>query len=104
MALGPQFDFVYSPPEMGAAYHTVSADLGEGSAELKWDSKQIRNIEVPEQFQRQGVATSLWNEAQRLSSDNSKIPAPKHSSDRTDSGDAWARSVGGKLPRRKTDG
>lgn len=101
MALGPQFDMVYSPPEMGANYHSVKADLGDQSAELRWDAKKIRNIEVPEQFQRQGVATAMWDEAHRLSAGSSRIPAPKHSPDRTDSGDAWAQSVGGKLPRRK---
>lgn len=101
MSLGKQFDIVYSAPEMGASYHAVSADLGDGRAELQWDSKHVRNVKVPEQFQRKGVATALWNEAQRLASDSSRIPAPKHSADRTNDGDAWARSVGGKLPRRK---
>ena len=102
-----QFNFQYHPPEMGANYHSVTADLETtetGSvrrASMNWDAKKIRGIEVPATHQRQGVATALWNEGQRLAETNAKIPKPKHSPDRTNEGDAWARSVGGRLPRRR---
>lgn len=111
--LGIQFQ--YHPPEMGADYHRVTADLSHTEvaqayadlghtvrpAEMQWDAKGIRSIDVPPAFKRQGVATSLWNEGHRLAEEHAKVPAPKHSADRTNEGDAWARSVGGRLPRRK---
>ena len=49
---------------------------------------------VPEQ-QRRGVATSLFQQAH-----GQGVVKPKHSSFRTNSGDAWARSMGGRLPPR----
>lgn len=68
---------------------------------MYWNAKGIVNVNVGEQHQRKGVATAMWNEGQRLASENARIPKPKHSPDRTTAGDAWARSVGGRLPRRK---
>lgn len=95
----------YEPPEMGRDYHTVRAfHEVEGHrahmGDLLWNSKQVLNVGVGEQFQRRGVATAMWNHAQSLASSNARIPAPKHSPDRTKAGDAWARSVGGRLPRK----
>lgn len=58
---------------------------------------RIKMIQVWEQYQRKGLATMLWEEAQRRWPDL-KI---RHSEDRTVDGDAWARSVGGPIPRRK---
>jgi len=67
---------------------------------MTWTARHIRNISVADDFRRQGVATALWNEGQRIAAENPRIPAPKHSAERTDAGDAWARSVGGRIPRR----
>ncbi len=96
--------FQYDNPDLGESkiVHRVRAfaDSGAHVGDMLWDSKGIRNIGVPADQQRRGVATQLWQEGQRLSSENAKIPAPKHSADRTKAGDAWARSVGGRLPRR----
>lgn len=97
--------FRYSAPEMGFNYHSVDTVLRrEGDrvtmARMSWNSKRVLGIDVPPEFRRQGIATALWNEGHRLASENQRVPAPKHSSDRTPAGDAWARSVGGPLPRR----
>jgi hypothetical protein len=101
----PGEQFTYLKPTMGNSQHTLSAQVptpeGPRYAMMSWTPKGVTNISVPEAAQRQGVATSLWNEGHRLASENAKVPAPKHSADRTNQGDAWARSVGGKLPRRK---
>lgn len=73
--------------------------------ELTWKRKggTILKIEVPGHLQRRGLATSLYGEAKRIASENPRIPSPRHSNDRTKEGDAWARSVGGRLPRRLKD-
>lgn len=98
--------FEYHAPGMGNGSHRITAHQqveGESkyAGHLLWTSKQVRNIDVAPTMQRQGVGTALWNEGHRLASENARIPAPKHSADRTNDGDAWARSVGGRLPRRQ---
>jgi hypothetical protein len=94
--------FQYHPPGMGNESHRLTAERGgKYAGHLLWTSKQIRNIDVAPTMQRQGIATGMWNEGHRLAAENARIPAPKHSADRTTEGDAWARSVGGRLPRRK---
>lgn len=99
--LGLQFQ--YFAPEMEHPEHEVQAHLGEpiGIASMRWSSRGVINIEVDPEHQRQGVATAVWNEAHRLAEENARIPKPKHSPDRTNAGDAWARAVGGRLPRLK---
>jgi len=94
--------FRYDSGEYGRE-HTINAvnAAGETMGEMAWHSKYITHLETFPRFQRQGVATAMWHEGQRMAAENAKIPKPKHSGDRTTSGDAWARSVGGKLPRRK---
>lgn len=95
--------FQYHPPSMGYGSHRLTAHLGDESTSaghLLWNSRGIRNIAVSPDLQRQGVGTALWNEGHRLASENARIPKPKHSADRTDDGNAWAKSVGGRLPRR----
>lgn len=57
---------------------------------------RIKMVQVWAAYQRKGVATALFEEAQRRWTDL-KIG---HSEDRTNDGDAWARSIGGPLPRR----
>jgi hypothetical protein len=98
--LGIQFHYD-DPESLGSKQtHRVRAMRGdEKVGHLSWDRKQVVNIEVNEP--RQGIGTALWHEGQRLASENRRIPAPKHSAYRTNSGDAWAKSVGGPLPRRK---
>jgi hypothetical protein len=68
---------------------------------MMWNAKEISNIGVSADQQRRGVATGMYQHAQQLAATNARIPAPKHSADRTTAGDAWARSVGGRLPRKK---
>jgi hypothetical protein len=103
MELSPQFNYdTYDAGERKPLHRIRAfADNGAHLGDMLWDAKQIRNIGVGEQFQRRGVATSMWNEGQRLAEERG-IPAPKHSPDRTNAGDAWARSVGGRLPRKKS--
>lgn len=85
----------------GKPLHQVTAhhdDLQIGS--MTWSSRSVRGIGTEPGFKRKGVATAMWHEGHRLAAENARIPMPKHSVDRTTAGDAWARSVGGRLPRR----
>jgi len=95
--------FQYDTDDVGGSkpHHVLTARVGdEQVGKLRWSATSVRGIDVPEEHQRQGIATALWEHGQSLAAENPKIPAPKHSSDRTRAGDAWARSVGGRLPRR----
>lgn len=58
----------------------------------------VSSIDVAPEFQRQGIATAMWNHAKRLSQSNPSIPTPIHSDFRTPEGDAWAKSTGDWLP------
>ena len=66
---------------------------GRQVGEMIWNRNKVVNISVPNDQQRQGIATRLWSHAQEVASSNAKIPAPKHSPDRT--------NAGGRLPRRQ---
>jgi hypothetical protein len=97
--------FEHEPPEMGRSLHRIKAVHTEHGlvGMMDWSAKAIDTITVHPEHTRQGIATGMWNEGHRLSEQNRRIPSPKHSSDRTEVGDAWARSVGGRLPRLKRD-
>jgi hypothetical protein len=73
---------------------------GREVGKMEWTAKEVKNVETYPGHQRQGVATALWHEGHRLASENPRVPAPKHSADRTTAGNEWAKSVGGRLPRR----
>ncbi len=72
-------------------------DEDEVVGQLDWHRKtgRIAMVEVDPAFQRQGIATHMHKLGQEFS------PTPQHSNDRTNKGTAWAKSVGGKLPRLK---
>ena len=85
--------------------HKVSAEMGdEEIGRLEWYSRGnmvISDIFVEEPYRRRGVATGMWNHAHEVAKSTRGVQPPRHSSDRTDSGDAWARSVSKRLPRRE---
>lgn len=67
-------------------------------ARMEWMGRApyaIHSLDVDPEHRRQGLATAMWDWAQQ----NAR-PKPRHSEQRTDMGEAWARSVGGRLPRR----
>jgi len=49
---------------------------------------EIAHVEVDDAHQRQGVATALWNHAEKLGLE------PRHSDVMTKEGRAWAKSLG----------
>jgi len=90
-------------------YHTVHAYQGKREVgKMSWDSDRIANVYTKPAFRRQGIATALYGEAQRLHGE-AMAPAPKHSPTKTPEGEAWAQSVGGETspsrepPKRKGD-
>jgi hypothetical protein len=103
--LGLQFNLKHYPPsESGISFdqYRLAANVGETEVgHMSWSHKGVHFIEAT--TPRQGIATALWNEGHRLAAENPAVVRPQHSADRTDSGDAWARAVGGRLPRRKRD-
>jgi GNAT superfamily N-acetyltransferase len=68
--------------------HPINKEDGVGTGE-------IVNIRVADAHKRQGIATHLHTLSQQFD------PPARHSSNRTDDGEAWARKVGGDLPKRK---
>ena len=104
LALSPdQFKFTKAAPgSMGKdldEYHRLDV-LGTGSSML-WHHKTgvIGNIGVPEDQQRRGIATQMWQEGHRIAGETRGVRAPRHSTDRTKAGDAWARSVSKRVPK-----
>lgn len=80
------------------ASHPEHGEVGH----LYWHPRTgtIRDVLVLGEHQGKGVATKMYQKAQEVAATTKKVPAPKHSQDRTDAGDAWAKKVGGKLPRK----
>jgi len=100
-----QSDLNTHTPESAGWHSVVARDPhGEVAGQMHWRKKsrggtagQVDWISVEPEHQRQGVGRQMWEHANSLG----LRPSPKHSNERTDEGDAWARSVGGRLPRRK---
>lgn len=57
------------------------------------DAGTILSVGVAPEMRRKGVASAMWSRAKK------KGYNPQHSNFRTGDGDAWARSVGGRLPK-----
>lgn len=77
------------------AHHPEDGRVGR----MEWMGRApyaVHDIKIEPEHRRQGLATAMWNWAQEQGR-----PKPKHSRQRTDMGDVWARSVGGTLPRRQ---
>lgn len=70
---------------------------------ISWSKKhggQVADIEVREEYRRQGIATLLWEAA--LACDYE--PPIRMTSHRTELGEAWVRSLGGWPERQPWDG
>jgi GNAT superfamily N-acetyltransferase len=68
---------------------------------LHWSSKrgEILDVHVVPGARRKGVATALYKAAKDIAA-KTGVPEPVHSNDRSDQGDAWAKSTGEPLPER----
>lgn len=107
---GPQWQFVHVPPtESWHDTHQIVAYPKDVDPTKKPESDvgvmnwfktggQVSELFVGRDFRRRGVATGMWNEAQRIAQQDPSVPAPRHNPMRSRAGDKWARSVGGELP------
>ena len=94
--------FTFKPASM-SKYHYVEAhlnDQGVGGMEWHAGTGKIRQITVAEEHRRKGIATALLGEGRRIASSSRGVKSPRHSEERTNEGEAWARSLGERLPRR----
>lgn len=105
---GPQFRFTkgntrsMDTREWIHKLEAVHGDEVVGSLEWYPKSRTVKEVFVEEPFRRQGIASSLWHEAHRIAKETRGVQPPKHSTRRTRAGDAWARSVGGRIPNKIT--
>lgn len=86
--------------------HKVVAETNDGgyAGNLEWYSRgnnHISDLFVEENYRRKGVATEMFNYAYEMAKTTRGVQPPKHSSDRTDAGDAWAKSTGKRVPKRQ---
>jgi GNAT superfamily N-acetyltransferase len=86
--------------------HKVVAETNDGdyAGNLEWYSRgnnHISDIFVEGNYRREGVATGMFNYAHEMAKTTRGVQPPKHSPDRTDEGDAWAKSTGKRVPQRK---
>jgi len=76
---------------VGVMHWRKKSSGGPNAGQVDW-------VEVDPSYRRMGIGRQMWEHAQEIG----VRPGPKHSAERTDVGDAWAKSVGGRVPRRKT--
>jgi GNAT superfamily N-acetyltransferase len=74
-------------------------------ASMSWHHKtgEIKGVYTEAAHQRQGHASALFQQGHEIAAETRGVPKPRHSTFRTSSGDAWARAVGGRLPRLNTE-
>lgn len=66
------------------------------------DGGEVSRIYVGDKLRRHGIGTYIWETATEMSEENG-WDVPEHSSSRTEEGDAFARSIGGYIPRLVDD-
>jgi GNAT superfamily N-acetyltransferase len=69
---------------------------------IGWKAKtgEISKVEVHPTVRRQGLATELLRRAKDVAAGTRGVKPPRHSPNRTNEGEAWARSLDQRLPRR----
>jgi GNAT superfamily N-acetyltransferase len=71
-----------------------------GSISWMHGNGTIADIKVDQKAQRQGLATELLRRARDIAANTRGVRPPKHSPNRTNEGDQWAKSLDERLPRR----
>jgi GNAT superfamily N-acetyltransferase len=95
-------DWAKARPEEREHYAGSSADPGHRPmGSISWHHKtgEILGMYVDPAHQRQGVATAMYRHAHSVATETRGVTPPRHSSFRTTSGEAWARSLGERLPK-----
>lgn len=93
--------FQHYPGDTSGRHHVLIAKNSneESVGKIVWHGRtgRVNFVYVDPKYRGLGVATNLWHRATQLS-EMGNLPTPKHSNDRTISGDAWVKTVGGKVP------
>jgi GNAT superfamily N-acetyltransferase len=94
--------FHYSKSAINDGHFVFAKEPHEGNTVgyMNWSTEggKINDIHVDPDWRRKGIATGMFNFAQNLAASSPTILRPKHSRQRTESGDAWAKTVGGYIP------
>jgi hypothetical protein len=96
-------DWAKARPEERDQYAGSSLDPGHRPiGSISWHHKtgEIMGVYTAKEHQRRGVATSLYRQAGEVAAGTRGVKPPRHSPDRTESGEAWAQSLGERLPKR----
>lgn len=93
---GYEHAFIHFPGQGGEAWsYPPNQESPSRISEMVWDKDgTITSMGVHPEHRRKGVASAMWSHARGMG-----VPL-RHSSERSDAGDAWARSIGGNLPER----
>ena len=96
---GLTFDY----EKIGSLHYLEAHKDGEVVGKLNWEHPKgnISGLHVSSSHRRTGIGTALWKEANRIAGSNKDVPAPKITGDRTKDGEAWARSLGIRLPKNR---
>ena len=84
------------------AHHPEHGTIGR----LDWNAKstdkpgRVESLWVDPEHRRKGIATGMWQHALKEHKAGTVDSTPKHSEDRSDKGDAFAKAVGGNVPPR----
>lgn len=105
-----QFSFTHASENnavWGDNRHAINVTVPESKHDvghLEWTPKtgEVYVVHVDDAYRRQGLATAMWHTAKAVAADTRGVKPPRHSPQRSDAGDAWARTVGGAVPRRMT--
>ena len=89
-------------PAYEKPYYDEKRPEGSQVGLIRWmhTNGNVQSIEVHPDHRRQGLGTELWDRANQVAKDTRGVVAPKHSKERTNEGEAWARSVSPRLPKR----
>lgn len=77
-----------------ATHRGTGKVIGMMQFEHRPPSGEIKHLFVEPEARRNGIATSMLNYGKSLSAQNPDIPAPQHSSNRTESGHRFALATG----------
>lgn len=99
MEMSPQFDLEKQGYTFTHKSYSTVDDIqvqhnGKHAGHMYWGDKGVNDIYVEPEHRNKGVATHLWNMANRLHTEGA-ARKPIHSTERTAAGMAWSKKVGG---------
>jgi GNAT superfamily N-acetyltransferase len=94
-----EYNLVYKGANKEGTHKIWALHKGTWVGGLDWRHGQgVTGVDVLPEHQRKGLATAMWNKAIELKKSDKNIPTIKHSTDRTEDGNDWAKKVGRYYP------